>query len=180
MKTALRILRRTAAVINGLCVLALLCLLVPAAGLRAAALLQDSPCPQLGGWRLYAVADNALAPYLATGDLVFVRQRQQYPTGSLALCSDEAGAVLGMVSAWQDGGCTLTDAAGQPLEAGVPADRVLGGVWRYLPRVGGWLTWAMTDRGLATLVLLGVLLAELPAFLDPQHKRAPFRRRGHA
>ena len=66
---AMRIVRRAAAIINGLCVLALLALLIPAALLLAAGLLQDSPCPQLLGWRTACIAEDGLTPELRAGDM---------------------------------------------------------------------------------------------------------------
>lgn len=174
---AVRILRRAAAIANGLCVLALLALLIPASLLWVAGLLQDTSGPQLLGWRFYCVADDALAPALSEGDLALFFAQEEYPDGTPVLCLADTRVRCGRLVADGSGTVTLQDAGGQTLESGLPPHRVLGALRARLPAVGRWLNWAMTPAGLCCLVLAGVFLAELPAFLRPRNEGRALKKR---
>lgn len=174
---AVRIVRRAAAILNGLIVLALLALLIPASLLWAAGLLQDDPSPQLAGWRFYSVTDDALAPALHAGDLALFYGQEEYPDDTLVLCTADAGVLCGRLVADGSGTATLQDAAGQVLESGIPSHRVLGALRTRLPAFGRVLAWAMTPAGLCCLVLAGVFCAELPAFLRPRNEGRALKKR---
>ena len=73
MKRSAMVIRRVAALLNGLCVLVLLALLLPAVCLQAAGRLQDTDCPVLGGWTVCTVSDDAMQPLLNRGDLLFLQ-----------------------------------------------------------------------------------------------------------
>ncbi len=172
MKMVWRVVRRMAAIVNGLCVLALLALLAPAAGLLAARCLQNTACPAFGGWAVCTVEDGGMQPALCEGDLVVVRQRPEYPVGTLVACRGDSGPVFGKVLLVGSRTCTLGNAGACAVQAvGVPPEQMLGAAVARVPRVGGWLRWAQTRQGLCCLLAAGVLLAELPPFLAPRRRK---------
>ncbi len=174
MKLAIRILRRTAAIFNGLCVLALLLVLLPAVGLRAAAEWQNTDTPALLGRTVVLIEEEVQASGLQTGALVLLKAPESYAIGDLVGCRDGGEAVFGAVLGQQEGRFLLYDtAAGQARSGSIPAEQMLGVVHTVLPQVGAWLAAAQTDRGLLTLVIVGVVLADLPGFLRPRREKVP-------
>ncbi len=172
MELVLRILRRCAAVLNGVCVLAVLALLVPAVTLRAAAEWQNTENPVFRGYTVAVVTEETTAPLPPKDSLVLLKQSEKYILDDLAACRLDGETVFGIVLAARGDNFDLgIPQEKQVLAAGVPLDQMLGHVQGSVPHYGGWLSFAQTDRGLLTLVAAGVVLVELPAFLRPRKKK---------
>ena len=174
MEIVMRILRRFAAIVNGLCVLAVLALLVPGVTLRAAAEWQNTPNPVLFGYTVAVVEDDVLTPTLEEGSLVLLKQPEQYILDDLTACRLDGHTVFGIVLASRGTDLDL----GIPKEKtvlaeGIPVSSLLGEVHTVIPDFGAWLDFARTDKGLLVLVAAGVLLAELPRVLRPRKKGEP-------
>ena len=171
MKRSAMVIRRVAALLNGLCVLVLLALLLPAVCLQAAGRLQDTDCPVLGGWTVCTVSDDAMQPLLNRGDLLFLQAGEPYAAGELVAYRDDGGVLLGRVMLAGGRSYTLGNAGATAVRAaGVTSGQLLGRVRLRVGCLGAVLAWARTPRGLAALLLAGVLLAELPSFLQPVKK----------
>lgn len=175
MELAMRILRRFAAIVNGLCVLAVLALLVPGVTLRAAAEWQNTPNPVLFGYTVAVVEDDAMAPMLEEGSLVLLGQPERpYILDDFTACRLDGRTVFGIVLASRGTDFDL----GVPKEKtvlaeGIPLNAMLGEVDTVIPVCGAWLDFARTDKGLLLLVAAGVLLVELPRVLRPRKKGEP-------
>ncbi len=172
MELALRILRRCAALLNGVCVLAVLALLVPAVTLRAAAEWQNTGNPVFRGYTVATVTEETAAPLPPKGSLVLLKQSEKYILDDLSACRLDGETVFGIVLAAREDNFDIgLPQEKQVLAAGVPLDQMLGHVQGSVPHYGGWLAFAQTDRGLLTLVAVGVVLVELPAFMRPRKKK---------
>ena len=174
MEIAMRILRRCAAIVNGLCVLAVLALLVPGVVMRAAQEWQNTPNPTLLGYTVAVAENDAMAPVLEEGSLVLLKQPEQYILDDFTGCRLDGHTVFGIVLASRGTDFDL----GLPeektiLAEGVPQDLMLGEVHTIIPQYGSWLAFAWTDKGLLLLVAVGVLLVELPRVLRPRKKGEP-------
>ena len=174
MEIAMRILRRCAAIVNGLCVLAVLALLVPGVVMRAAQEWQNTPNPTLLGYTVAVAENDAMAPVLEEGSLVLLKQPEQYILDDFTGCRLDGHTVFGIVLASRGTDFDL----GLPeektiLAEGVPQDLMLGEVHTIIPQYGSWLAFAWTDKGLLLLVAAGVLLVELPRVLRPRKKGEP-------
>ena len=174
MEIAMRILRRCAAIVNGLCVLAVLALLVPGVVMRAAQEWQNTPNPTLLGYTVAVAENDAMAPVLEEGSLVLLKQPEQYILDDFTGCRLDGHTVFGIVLASRGTDFDL----GLPeektiLAEGVPQDLMLGEVHTIIPQYGSWLAFAWTDKGLLLLVAAGVLLVELPRVLRPRNKGEP-------
>lgn len=174
MEIAMRILRRCAAIVNGLCVLAVLALLVPGVVMRAAQEWQNTPNPTLLGYTVAVAESDAMTPALEEGSLVLLKQPEQYILDDFAGCRLDGHTVFGIVLASRGTDFDL----GLPedktiLAEGVPQDLMLGEVYTVIPQYGGWLAFAWTDKGLLLLVAAGVFLVELPRVLRPRKKGEP-------
>lgn len=174
MEIAMRILRRCAAIVNGLCVLAVLALLVPGVVMRAAQEWQNTPHPTLLGYTVAVAENDAMAPVMEEGSLVLLKQPEQYILDDFTGCRLDGHTVFGIVLASRGTDFDL----GLPeektiLAEGVPQDLMLGEVHTIIPQYGSWLAFAWTDKGLLLLVAVGVLLVELPRVLRPRKKGEP-------
>lgn len=175
MEIVMRILRRFAAIVNGLCVLAVLALLVLGVTLRAAAEWQNTPNPVLLGYTVAVAEDDAMAPLLEAGSLVLLKQPERpYILDDFTACRLDGHTVFGIVLASRGTDFDL----GVPgektvLAEGVPLNGLLGEVHTVIPECGAWLDFAQTDKGLLLLVVAGVLLVELPRVLRPRKKGEP-------
>ena len=175
MELAMRILRRFAAIVNGLCVLAVLALLVPGVTLRAAAEWQNTSDPVLLGYTVAVAENDAMAPAVEAGSLVLLKQPERpYILDDLTACRLDGHTVIGVVLASRGTDVDL----GIPKEKtvlaeGVPVNQLLGEVQTVIPAAGDWLNFARTDKGLLLLVAVGVLLVELPRILRPRKKGEP-------
>lgn len=171
MKLFIRILRRAAAIVNGLVVLAILAALVPAVCLRAAREWQNTDTPSFAGYAAAVAQDAETSSGLAAGSLVLLKKAQEYAVGDRVACRDGGETVFGAVFTNKDGRILLYDTAAKRVRPGsIPAEQVLGVIHNVLPGVGGWLDKAASNTGLLALVGAGVLLVELPAFLRPRKK----------
>ena len=155
MEIAMRILRRCAAIVNGLCVLAVLALLVPGVVMRAAQEWQNTPNPTLLGYTVAVEENDAMAPVLEEGSLVLLKQPEQYILDDFTGCRLDGHTVFGIVLASRGTDFDL----GLPeektiLAEGVPQDLMLGEVHTIIPQYGSWLAFAWTDKGLLLWWLL--------------------------
>ena len=174
MEIAMRILRRCAAIVNGLCVLAVLALLVPGVVMRAAQEWQNTPNPTLLGYTVAVAENDAMAPVLEEGSLVLLKQPEQYILDDFTGCRLDGHTVFGIVLASRGTNFDLgLPEAKTILAEGVPQDLMLGEVHTIIPQYGSWLAFAWTDKGLLLLVAVGVLLVELPRVLRPRKKGEP-------
>lgn len=171
MEIFIRILRRCAAIINGLCVLALLAALVPAVCLRAAREWQNTETPVLLGYTAAVVQAEENASGLEVGSLVLLKAPEDYAIGDRVASRSGGETVFGTVFTEKDGRYWLFDAAAGRVRPGsIPAQQMLGAVAAIIPAAGSFLDKAASNTGLLVLVGAGVLLAELPVFLRPRKK----------
>ena len=175
MEIVMRILRRLAAIVNGLCVLAVLALLVPGVTLRAAAEWQNTPDPVVLGYTVAVAENDAMAPKLEDGSLVLLRQPERpYILDDFTACRLDGHTVFGIVLASRGTDVDLGVPADKTVLAeGVPVNQLLGEVHTVIPACGAWLDFARTDKGLLLLVAAGVVLVELPRVLRPRKKGEP-------
>ncbi len=165
-----KILRGIGTVLHSLLVLVILVLLAGTVVFQGAALLQDTDAPTLLGWRVAAVRDPAMAPALAEGSLVLLRQQESYSAGDLVATTDENGPFFGRVTFCFSGKCTLGNAQATAVRAtGVRVERILGAVALQIPHAGAVLAWTSSTTGLVVLIVAGILVADLPKWISGKY-----------
>lgn len=171
MKLFVRILRRAAALLNGIFVLTLLATLTLSLGLLVLGGWQRTAQPVVFGYAVAVAEADAPALALQQGDLVLIKPENTVRIRDLVCYRKEGEIRFGCVLLEGPLSCSIGNEAGTRVQdTGVAYGQLLGTVQVRIPRLGGWLQASQTLPGLAWMIGVGVLLVELPAFLQPRKK----------
>lgn len=164
-------LHRIGAVLRVAVTLLLAILLLCNLYLLAAQRLLGQATPTVFGFTTAVVLSGSMEPVLSVDDLIVIQTRSGYAPGDIVTYESGSNLVTHrIVDTTADGFITQGDANNAPDAQPVAPDCIVGKVVVSLPGAGLLLTWLKTPLGMTCLVFLGILLIELPFFLQRTHR----------
>lgn len=123
--------------------------------------------PTVFGFSAAVVISGSMEPTISVNDMVVIQDQADYEQGDIITYeSGESLITHRIVGQTEEGFLTRGDANQANDPAPVPQELVVGKVVLCLPGVGWIQSYLQTPLGMTCLVLLGLLLLELPFFLE--------------
>lgn len=179
-------MRRVLKVIQTVGYLILGLLVVANVWLMAQRFLLHENMPSIFGLTPVYVLSGSMEPAFSAGDMILITEEPEYEIGDVVTYQMGEQTVTHRIIGVEDGlFCLQGDANNAPDIDLVDPSRVLGRQVAVIPYVGWLASFLKTPAGIVLLVGLGVLLTEIPLWLDNRkgdsgdEKRAHRRRRAH-
>lgn len=157
MKIVIHILRGILAVLLGAVILLNVWMLVQQS-------VMGKSTPQVFGYSQYIVTSGSMEPSFSAGDMILVKEQEEYNLGDVVTFLDPQGATVTHRIVGRVSGQFITQGDANNVEDQdlLPPGNILGKVQTVLPGAGSAAMFLRSPLGLLVLLAVGVLLIKLP------------------
>lgn len=136
--------------------------------------------PKVFGYAPLVVASGSMEPTLGIGDLILVREQEEYAKGDIITFLDSGGSLVTHRVMGEEQGTFRTKGDHNNTEDSetIAREQIVGAVTARIPGVGKVSAFLREPAGVFLLAAVGFLLIEVPIWLESRKKGA--RRRARA
>ncbi|MGM9641035.1 MAG: signal peptidase I [Faecousia sp.] len=135
--------------------------------LIAAKAITGKPQPTIFGYSMAVVVSGSMSGSIEIDDMVVAHRQESYVPGDIIVFESGSSVVTHRIVDRSDGGyITKGDANNAADLDPVPEERVIGRVVLVVPKIGLLIAYLRTPLGMASLVLIGLLLIEFPTLAE--------------
>lgn len=127
-----------------------------------------NPLPMPFGYGAAVVMSGSMEPAISTGDLVFVKETDQYEVGDVIVYQDQNMLVMHRVQTIEEETVIVKGDANNAADAPVYKTQVRGLVIAAVPAMGNLFLWMKQPAGIVITLIAAFLLMELPYWKKKQ------------